>query len=104
MVSEADLSASLTKAVSGYGIFQCAYPFNGDANDVSAGEGEVVCWDDSCAGHEEDAIGEAVVTEEILGEYLGIAFQFREGSCAGEGDGFVAFDLKLDGGCARERI
>src|SRR5258707_1147935 len=104
MGSEADLSASLAKAASGYGIFQCADSFDGDANDVSAGEGEVVCWNDSCAGHEEDAIGKAVIAEEIFGEYLGIAFQFGEGGCAGEGDGTAAFDLKLDGGCAWERI
>ncbi len=50
MDAEADLIRSHSGA-SGHRVFECPDSFDGDANDVAAGEGEVVCGYDSCAGH-----------------------------------------------------
>ena len=69
----------------GYGVFEGTYAFDGDLDVVTVGQGEVVRWDDTGAGHEEDAAGEGSFTEEVGRQLLGVAFEFGKGGGAGEG-------------------
>ena len=79
-------------------VFEGAYALDRDADDIAAGEGEVVAGDDSGAGHEEDALREGVVAEEIADEFERVAFELGQRGLAGEDGGSGAKDFDVDNG------
>lgn len=74
----------------GYAIAEGADGLDGDRDLIAAFECEIVAGHDAGSGHQERAVGKAIVAEEKIDQLLRIAFEFVERGTAGEGTGIAA--------------
>src|SRR5262249_32935410 len=66
-------------------------------------QGEVVGWDNACAGQQDDALGEAVVAAEPVDEVVERPGHLRQGGRSGEHNGAAALDRQVDGDLRQRR-
>lgn len=84
------------------GVFEGAQLSDFDLDAVFRLEAEVVGWDETGSGEEDDAVGEALVGEQVLDEVFEGAFEVIEGGFPGECDGIAAGDGHANGLLADE--
>jgi hypothetical protein len=88
---------------SGYLVFQRTDRRDGDADAVSASQGEAGWGNDAGAGHQKAALGEGVVAVQIVDQRSRIALQFAERHLARERQASGAVNLDGDFGPRRQR-